>query len=963
MNYCIFCMEPLNDTAECCPHCGKAQRITAPAHHLKPGTRLAGRYLVGCALGEGGFGITYLGRDEKLDMHVAVKEYYPKGYANRANTASAKVECAAEGENRAVFEKGRERFLREARSLAKFSGEAGIVDVRDFFEENNTAYIVMEYLEGETLAAYLKRKGKLTMQESLDLLLPVMRSLQRIHTQGIIHRDISPDNIMLAGGRVKLLDFGAARSVSGAENHSLSVMLKPGYAPEEQYRSKGEQGPWTDVYALCATIYRCITGVTPDDAAQRVFSDDLKAPSTLGASISPAQERALLKGMALYRKDRWQSVDEMLNAIQSTHPEADEDCTVYVPAARAGARAVEAETPKAPEPLHREAPTASRPAKPAEPAPVSRPEISRKAADVPKPKKPKDKKRFGMILLAAVLGLVAVVGLVTVFRALGSKTVAGKKIDRDETNVYLSGVTLTEKDTRTLASLGKLEGITFVRCSFEDGAFANLGGIASYFTRLKLSECTGITDYTALSKLSYLGELEIVNCGLTDAQLAQVDLSGNEYLASVDFSENAQLSDLTPLSARADSLVKLTVDKTSVRDFSALKDCGKLVSVSARECGITSLESLTNQTIVSLDIEDNAIPDLSPLQGFSLLATLDANDNQITDLSPLAGHEPLISLHVANNQITDLSPLAETPYLVSLSVADNDIESLLPLAGCKLLRAVSVQNNRLTSLTGLEEALELAFLRAEGNQITDLDGIANCTVLYVANLNDNALTNIDVLGKSAATLRYVFFDNNQVENIDALADTPELQYLSFDNNLVTTLAPLAHSTELVGISADNNRIVSIDALGNAQKLRYVFLPHNEISDMSAIGNLKPTDSSFDKIIVDLSSNRISDVRVAEGKRFEYLALYNNPISSFMGIEQAKGEYLLFSYTENAEFSTLGETFYTFKVVDCPLDKQVGVRDTLVGKYSIRAVVFQTTEEADQATVDLKNDFLRGKVEE
>lgn len=963
MNYCIFCMEPLNDTAECCPHCGKAQRITAPAHHLKPGTRLAGRYLVGCALGEGGFGITYLGRDEKLDMHVAVKEYYPKGYANRANTVSAKVECAAEGENRAVFEKGRERFLREARSLARFSGEAGIVDVRDFFEENNTAYIVMEYLEGETLAAYLKRKGKLTMQESLDLLLPVMRSLQRIHTQGIIHRDISPDNIMLAGGRVKLLDFGAARSVSGAENHSLSVMLKPGYAPEEQYRSKGKQGPWTDVYALCATIYRCITGVTPDDAAQRVFSDDLKVPSALGASISPAQERALLKGMALYRKDRWQSVDELLNAMQNMQPEADEDCTVYVPAARAGARAVEAETPKAPEPLHREAPTASRPAKPAEPAPVSRPEISRKVADVPEPKKPKDKKRFGMILLAAVLGLVAVVGFVTVFRALGSKTVAGKKIDRDETNVYLSGVTLTEKDTRTLASLGKLEGITFVRCSFEDGAFANLGGIASYFTRLKLSECTGIADYTALSKLSYLGELEIVNCGLTDAQLAQVDLSGNEYLASVDFSENAQLSDLTPLSARADSLVKLTVDKTSVRDFSALKDCGKLVSVSARECGITSLESLTNQTIVSLDIEDNAISDLSPLQGFSLLATLDANNNQITDLSPLAGHEPLISLHVANNQITDLSPLAETPYLVSLSVADNDIESLLPLAGCKLLRAVSVQNNRLTSLTGLEEALELAFLRAEGNQITDLDGIANCTVLYVANLNDNALTNIDVLGKSAATLRYVFFDNNQVENIDALADTPELQYLSFDNNLVTTLAPLAHSTELVGISADNNRIVSIDALGNAQKLRYVFLTHNEISDMSAIGNLKPTDSSFDKIIVDLSSNRISEVRVAEGKRFEYLALYNNPISSFMGIEQAKGEYLLFSYTENAEFSTLGETFYTFKVVDCPLDKQVGVRDTLVGKYSIRAVVFQTTEEADQATVDLKNDFLRGKVEE
>ena len=461
-------------------------------------------------------------------MRIAVKEYYPKGYANRANTLSATVECAAAGENHAVFEKGRERFLRETRSLAKFSGEPGIVDVRDFFEENNTAYIVMEYLEGETLAAYLKRKGNLTAQEAIELLLPVMRSLQKVHTLGVIHRDISPDNIMLAGGRVKLLDFGAARSVSGMENRSLSVMLKPGYAPEEQYRSKGEQGPWTDVYALCATLYKCITGATPDDAAQRVFSDDLKAPSALGAAVTPAQERALLKGMAVYRRDRWQSVDELLAALQNTQAETDEDCTVYIPTVRTGARAVaaEPEAPKMPQPARREEIPVYRPARPAEQMPAEQPKMPEQSRASAEPKakrerKSKQKKRLGMILLASVLGIVVIVGLVTVFRALGAVTVAGKKISKDETGFAFNGVTLTQKDTRALASLGKLEALSFTQCTFENGAFANLGDIATYFTSLSLTGCTGVADYSAISKLSYLGELVLKGCGLTDAQLAQ----------------------------------------------------------------------------------------------------------------------------------------------------------------------------------------------------------------------------------------------------------------------------------------------------------------------------------------------------------------------------------------------------------------------------------------------------------
>lgn len=317
MNYCIFCMSEIEQNAVECPYCGRKQNIEVPVHHLVPGTILHEKFLIGTALGEGGFGITYIGRDLQLDMRVAIKEYFPNGYANRSNTVAPVVSIATYGEKKDFFEIGRDRFLREARVLARFSSEEGIVTVRDFFEENNTAYIVMEYLDGQTLKDYLKKNGSLTPEQTVTFLTPVMRSLQKVHDQGLIHRDIAPDNIMLVDGKVKLLDFGAARNVSSLANKSLSVMLKPGYAPEEQYRSKGEQGPWTDVYALSATMYKCITGITPDDATQRVYSDELKNPSALGIKIDPKIEAAIMKGLSVLQKDRFQNIEELLNALNA----------------------------------------------------------------------------------------------------------------------------------------------------------------------------------------------------------------------------------------------------------------------------------------------------------------------------------------------------------------------------------------------------------------------------------------------------------------------------------------------------------------------------------------------------------------------------------------------------------------------------------------------------------------------
>lgn len=322
---CFGCMEYRELDGEQC-NCGfeETDYEMAP-HHLKLGTILKERYQVGKVLGEGGFGITYVGRDIVLDMKVAVKEFYMSGYVNRNNTHSDLVRASV-GDKSELFEKNREKFLTEARVLAKFVNEEGIVGIRDFFQENNTAYIVMDFLTGETLKNYLRAKGKITWRETLNIMSPIIKSLGIIHKHNVVHRDISPDNIMLTEEqKVKLLDFGAAREVSQTDMKSLSVILKPGYAPEEQYRSKGQQGPWTDIYALCATMYFCISGIVPEDAMERMFEDKLLPLCEVEPSCSIAVSNVIARGMAVRQKDRYQSIGELQEDLEKALASADDE--------------------------------------------------------------------------------------------------------------------------------------------------------------------------------------------------------------------------------------------------------------------------------------------------------------------------------------------------------------------------------------------------------------------------------------------------------------------------------------------------------------------------------------------------------------------------------------------------------------------------------------------------------------
>lgn len=297
-----------------CPRCGhRASDYKVESHHFPPNTSLNQKYTVGRVLGEGGFGITYIGLDTTLQRRVAIKEYFPTVFVKREASITLDVTCYT-GEKQTQYEKGKNEFLQEAQTLAKLDSIQEIVRVLDYFPANNTAYIVMEYLEGDTFSDILKQRGRIPASSLLPQIEPIFHALASIHQEGIIHRDISPDNLMfLKNGQIKLLDFGCARNVDSAR--TMTVMLKHGYAPLEQY-SGHNQGPWTDIYSLSATIYRCITGQPPAKALERGEApDSLIPPNQLGAALTVSQEQALLKGLALDAAARWRSVPDFHEAL------------------------------------------------------------------------------------------------------------------------------------------------------------------------------------------------------------------------------------------------------------------------------------------------------------------------------------------------------------------------------------------------------------------------------------------------------------------------------------------------------------------------------------------------------------------------------------------------------------------------------------------------------------------------
>lgn len=305
---------------------------------LKLGVILKERYKIEEVIGAGGFGITYRAWDPLLQSYVAIKEYYPSGIATRS-ADSSKV-CVPVGQEQREYHRGKIRFLKEAQDVARFQSEPNIVSIYDYLEENDTAYMVMEYLHGCTLKQYIREHGgRLDTDHILHICLSVLDALAVVHKAGMIHRDISPENIFICEDlTVKLIDFGAAKQVYLDGEQTMSVVLKPGYAPPEQYAKKDKQGPWTDIYALGATLYFAATGEKPEESFGRVLEDTIKPVCEVNPEIPRAMSQVIMRAMSVKIEDRYQTVEAMREALLAGEGQNAQMEPYVIPASRISKR-------------------------------------------------------------------------------------------------------------------------------------------------------------------------------------------------------------------------------------------------------------------------------------------------------------------------------------------------------------------------------------------------------------------------------------------------------------------------------------------------------------------------------------------------------------------------------------------------------------------------------------------------
>lgn len=732
-NRCMRCMGQKDSQQETCPACGFSEKDFVPEkHHLQPHTILKGQYLVGCALGEGGFGITYIGWDMFLHIPVAIKEYFPSGVVIR-DQGQHTVSVFA-GKDEESFLQGRSSFFREAQKVAKFDNNVGVVSVKNCFLENGTAYIIMEYISGINLGAYAElHGGKLTFTETLKLLRTPILTLEELHRASTWHRDISPENLMLTkDGKVKLIDFGSAME-SDREKKTRVLMIRAGYSPVEMYSSTGEDGPYSDVYSMAATIYKLITGVTPPPATDRLDNDPLVPPSALGVKdISHAQEAALLKGMAVQVKSRYQTMEEFFDGLYGESASAPSPhqkrlmigiaallvlimVGVGVLLGRGGQSVPVVIT-------QTEAPT-ERPTEAAAPVPSA-----------------------------------VETALRDFLNANGCAIAADEAIPADAL-ARIGGVRLLEGniDFTFLTDEGELE----YRDSFymnpwrrDDPQTPDVRGEA-LTTEINLSDFAcfpnlqylgvwdkRVTNLDALSKLPRLTTLVLDHCGLTE-------------------------SDLLTIAQHAPLLTTLNISNSSITSVAALASLTKLERLMISNTGVTTLTPLANLTIRQLLTENTAIVSINELRGTRLAKCIRQwNCPIVTDGYDLLGEMPQLEEVTINGDestdkslVLDLSPLANAQNLVWLDVGDVGVQDIHFVSRLPNLRYLLIATSNLTSMMIGEATLPetLAYIDFGGNRITSLEELRleRLTKLEYISLHANFITDFSPMEQCTATETWI----------------------------------------------------------------------------------------------------------------------------------------------------------------------------------------------------------------
>ena len=817
MNLCYNCFKEKPEGNGPCPYCGfdLEENVKKYPVTLRAGTILNGRYMVGRVLGQGGFGITYLAWDESLKARVAVKEYMPNEMAARVGTTvSVAMKSRAED-----FAYGLERFQEEARTLAKFMGQPNIAGVTDYFDENGTSYFVMDYIEGISFKTYIANAGgKVSVEEALNVMIPVLRALTAVHAEGFIHRDVTPDNIYITkDGNVKLLDFGSARYSLGDKSKSLDVVLKVGYAPKEQYTRRGRQGPYTDVYSCAACLYAAITGYLPPESLERLDHDELVPPSQMGVEIPLYLERAILKGLAVQLENRFQTAGEFLEALESQE-------VVELPPEKGQGAGTGADSQAA----------------------GSQGQTGPQQAQLKSPAQPK-KSLLAKIAAAAAVAAVAFAAVALVVSRNPSDGPGGKSgtgvVGQGESGAGgQNGAAQPEAPIPTVTIAGEeypvnLEELDLSGKGLADSDMANLGQMTE-LKSLNLEGNPDISDLTALAGLTVLEELKLPSpsqisdlsplSGLTGlTSLSMVENWGKEQqpLSMIqDYSSLAGLTGLKELSLSVTNLGDfsfldgmngletlrlvgsvVTEDLTYFGKFTNLKELRVYTANLKSVEGIEGLQNLEYLRITEVD-EQLFLDDLTFLENMKGLQYLRLDIYGVGSLHGLEGLTKLETLQFSWPRVstyTDLSPLENLTNLqiLTLPIPTDDteviyhVDSLAGLTNLSELRLPCV----VESLEPLKNMTSLQTLTLRGGSgdlarknmesLSQLSGLENLTTLELYPRYSGTVDLTPVGSLTHLTSLNVYTGDSRSVDLSPLAGLPGLASLSVNGEAVADWPP------------------------------------------------------------------------------------------------------------------------------------------------------------------------------
>lgn len=748
-------------TSEPCPVCGYSPQdhISDPTV-LSSGSVLQGRYAVGRVIGKGGFGVTYLAYDIKHDEKIAVKEYYPYGIALR-NPESTIVSVSTE-EAADIFKSGAEKFYDEARLVAAFNGNPSIVSVYDFFYENDTVYYTMEYLEGQTLKDYVEKNGVITSEQAVYIAEKISSALMTAHSANILHRDVSPDNIMICSdGKVKLLDFGAARQVVANASQSLSVILKQGFAPLEQYQKKGRQGPWTDIYSLGATLYFALTKDIPDDPMTRFESDD-EYSSNKYSIVQPLWE-IIRKATMLRIEDRYSNIFEFRSDLASSGITAEPLVEFEAPekivlpsgvTAKPYSTTASMRTSKKSQTEQRAAvpPVAPPPVQtsqtPAVPTSTSEPAVSENTSaeeNASPDKKPAKKKLTAILACAAALiiivGAAVAVGVSKNNNAAVSTSAESENALQQEDNTPQALENKEESDKKNYydpnsADSGGVNGNGFIITTTvteppaqeepdeetSKTTTTTKPPAPTVETTYKITTTTAEIKQDENSviiagkqyKKNMTGTLDVKGSDLTNSDIKQMKYLTD--LTEIIMSDNPKVTDLSPLSALT-GLEKITFHNCNVKDISFTANMKNLTVIGAENNGITDISALAgHKKLKEVWLQSNNIKDISALKDSTNIESIDIKYSPVTDLSALSGMKKLAHLNLYNCSVSSLAPLKKCTTIEYINLDNNNVSDLTPLANCKGLRELHAANNALNgNVKALKGLTILEFIDLSGN--------------------------------------------------------------------------------------------------------------------------------------------------------------------------------------------------------------------------------------------------------